>query len=181
MADPHGKASRLETIFPVFAFDLIGLLNSNAHSDASCAKNDRIASMEHEYSKTILTNMCMLYKKNGSFLVQFREKHDWPGINFPGGHVERYETLEESCIREMKEETGLDVHGLEQCGVYEWNVPQENLRHLCVLYRSDDFQGELTSSKEGKMFFIYEKDIPNYPQSTDFSKVLAVMKKGLRF
>ncbi|MFA6620027.1 MAG: NUDIX domain-containing protein, partial [Bacilli bacterium] len=65
----------------------------------------------------ILTNMCMLYDKDGRFLVENRLAQDWPGLNFPGGHVENNETLEEAAKREMKEETGLEVSDLEQCGV----------------------------------------------------------------
>ena len=54
-----------------------------------------------------LTTMCMIYKDNGEFLVQDRIKNDWPGITFPGGKVEKDELITESCIREIKEETGL--------------------------------------------------------------------------
>ena len=50
-------------------------------------------------NKVILTNMCMIYKENGEFLVQLRRKSDWPGINFPGGHVEDLESIEESVYR----------------------------------------------------------------------------------
>ncbi|MBR4812060.1 MAG: NUDIX domain-containing protein, partial [Bacilli bacterium] len=76
-------------------------------------------------SKVILTNMCMLYKEDGTFLVMDRKKQDWPGINFPGGHVEDEESISESVIREMKEETGYDLHSVEECGYFEWNVPKE--------------------------------------------------------
>ena len=72
-------------------------------------------------SKVILTNMCMLYKEDGTFLVIDRKKQDWPGINFPGGHVEDEESVPESVIREMKEETGYDLHSVEECGYFEWN------------------------------------------------------------
>jgi 8-oxo-dGTP diphosphatase len=127
----------------------------------------------------ILTNMCMLYQKNGSFLVEQRLAQDWPGINFPGGHVENEETLEESVKREMKEETGLDVQDLEQCGVFDWNVPKEHLRHVAILYRSAAFSGTLKASSEGPLLWLKESDLASYPLSTDFEKVLAVMKKGL--
>lgn len=51
----------------------------------------------------ILTNMCMIC--DGSrILVQDRKNPDWPGITFPGGHVEPKESFVASCIREVKEE-----------------------------------------------------------------------------
>lgn len=131
-------------------------------------------------SRIILTNMCMLYRDDGSFLVQMREKNDWPGLNFPGGHVEDGESIEESVVREMKEETGLMVADLEEVGHIEWNLPQEGVRHLCVLFRTKSFSGALAPSKEGAVFFIKKDEVGNYPLSTDFTLVLAKMQKGLR-
>ena len=53
-------------------------------------------------------NMCMI--QNGDkVLVQDRVNPDWPGITFPGGHVERGESFVEAVIREVKEETGLTI------------------------------------------------------------------------
>lgn len=43
--------------------------------------------------KTIFTNMCMVYDDNGNVLVQNRLNPDWPGITFPGGHVDAGESL----------------------------------------------------------------------------------------
>ena len=37
-------------------------------------------------------NMCMIYDGE-KVLVQERVKSDWPGITFPGGHVERGESF----------------------------------------------------------------------------------------
>ncbi|MBR5990305.1 MAG: NUDIX domain-containing protein [Bacilli bacterium] len=130
-------------------------------------------------SKVILTNMCMLYREDGSFLVIDRKKQDWPGINFPGGHIEDEESIPESVIREMKEETGYDLHSVEECGYFEWNVPKEGVRHLCILFRSKDFSGKMHSSKEGELFWIKEEDLKGKALSLDFDKVLEVCKKVL--
>ncbi len=127
----------------------------------------------------ILTNMCMLYKEDGSFLVIDRLKKDWPGINFPGGHIEANESVEESVIREMKEETGLEVHSVEFVTYYEWNMVEEGVRHLCLLFRSKDFDGTLKSSSEGKVFFIKKEELQNHRLSTDFDKILEVASKGI--
>ena len=36
----------------------------------------------------VLTNMCMIYDHEGNVLVQDRLDPNWPGVTFPGGHVE---------------------------------------------------------------------------------------------
>lgn len=130
-------------------------------------------------NQIILTNMCMLYKEDHSFLVIGRLKKDWPGINFPGGHVEANESVEESVIREMKEETGLNVHSLEFVTYYEWNMIEEGVRHLCLLFRSKDFDGTLKSSSEGKVFFIKKDELSHHLLSIDFNKILELASKGI--
>ena len=40
------------------------------------------------------TNMCMITDGAGNVLVLDRQNPDWPGVTFPGGHVEPvYESL----------------------------------------------------------------------------------------
>lgn len=130
--------------------------------------------------KTILTIMCMIYNENdNTFLVQLRRKNDWPGINFPGGHVEDNETIEESCIREIKEETGLDISNLFSPGYIEWYVPEEGKRHLCIIFRTSSYEGNIIQSSEGEVFFIKEEELNNYPLSLDFDKVLEIAKRGI--
>jgi len=123
--------------------------------------------------------MCMLYREDGSFLVELRKKNDWPGLNFPGGHIEPSESVPSSVRREMKEETGLEVGELTPCGYYEWNVPNEETRHLALLFRSGDFSGELKSSDEGPVFWIKENEVRSYPLSQDFEDILKLMRLGL--
>ena len=53
-----------------------------------------------------------IFNPNGEILLL--ESHKWPGAYVvPGGHVELGERLEETAVREAKEETGLDVYDLE--------------------------------------------------------------------
>ena len=49
--------------------------------------------------KCVLTNMCMVYDGN-RILVHDRMNPNWPGITFPGGHIEPKESFVESVIRE---------------------------------------------------------------------------------
>lgn len=130
-----------------------------------------------ELTKIILTNLCMVYREDGSFLVQWRKKNDWPGINFPGGHVEREESILESVYREMKEETGLTLSNLVPCGYFEWNVIEEGVRHLSLLFKTKNYSGTLISSEEGPMLWLKEGDLKNYPLSTDFLLLYEQMKR----
>ena len=123
--------------------------------------------------------MVMVYRDDGSFLVEKRLKNDWPGLNFPGGHVEDDESVEECAIRETYEETGLTLEDAEQVGTIEWNLPQEKTRHFCVLFRSKHFSGSIKASNEGPIFWIRKEELSEHPLSLDFDKVFAIASKGL--
>lgn len=132
--------------------------------------------MDKKYQKCTLTNMVMVYKGD-QILVINRKKSDWPGLSFPGGHVEKDETIEESVYREIKEETGLTLNSVKLCAVKErkW---EENNRYLGFLYKSDDFNGSIHSSKEGEIFWINKKDINKYPLSDDFEELFELIDKA---
>ena len=70
-----------------------------------------------------LTNMCMV-ADGTKVLVQNRVKPGWPGITFPGGHVEPGESITASVIREVKEETGLAIESPKLCGIKTWGGPE---------------------------------------------------------
>ena len=119
--------------------------------------------------KIILTNMGLV-KKGEEILVLDRKKDDWPGITFPGGKVDDDEDIYASVIREVKEETGLTMIDPKCIGYIEWNI--EDDRHLCILFESDSYSGELKSSKEGEVFFIKTNEIKSYKLSTDMDRIL---------
>lgn len=126
----------------------------------------------------IKTNMCMLYRASGEILVQSRTKADWPGLTFPGGHVELGEREEDSCRREMREETGLSPVALECLGDFVWDW---EAIHRARLFRSDRWEGELHGSGEGLVFWCPVERLREHPFSDDFDKILLRMCKGLPF
>lgn len=77
----------------------------------------------------VLTNMCMIYDGE-RILVQDRMNPDWPGITFPGGHVEPQESFVESVVREVKEETGLDIENVRLCGVKQFTHREGKYRYI---------------------------------------------------
>lgn len=96
--------------------------------------------IEERYSNVVLSNMCMIEDEKGRILVQMRTKSDWPGLTFPGGHVEKKESLLESVIREVYEETGLSIDCPKLMGVMEWPF-ENNTRYLAFIYKANSFTG----------------------------------------
>lgn len=126
--------------------------------------------------KNVYTNMCMVMDGE-KILVLNRVKKDWPGLTFPGGHVEAGELFSESVIREMKEETGLTIEDPKYMGKIVWPLPDKKINDVALLYRTSKFKGEVLASKEGEVFFIKKSELSNYEHSLDFDKVLAIMFK----
>lgn len=107
--------------------------------------------MERTVIATI-TNMCMVYDGN-RILVQDRINPDWPGIRFPGGHVEKNESFTDAVIREVLEETGLKIFSPKLCEVKDW-INEDGSRYIVLLYKTDKFEGTLTPSDEGNVFWV---------------------------
>ena len=124
----------------------------------------------HEYETTELMNICMIYDNNGNVLMQNRRKKSWPGVTFPGGHVEPGEALVPSVIREIKEETGLDIENVKLCGVKEWF--ENGVRCMVFFYKTNCFSGNLQSSEEGEVFWVPMERISEYKLASDFMRNL---------
>ena len=120
---------------------------------------------------TIFTNMCMIYDDVGNVLVQDRLNPNWPGITFPGGHVENGEPFTDSVIREVYEETGLTVSELQMCGIKDW-VRDDGTRYVVLLYKTNKFIGKLMSSDEGEVFWVPLNDMPNMNLSNSMKTML---------
>ena len=106
-------------------------------------------------SEIELTNMCLICDGNK---VLIQEKVGTKGLVFPGGHVEEGESLLESVVREMKEETGLTIENPKICGFKDW-IQEDGTRYIVLLYKTHKFTGELKSSDEGRVFWIDRADI----------------------
>ena len=109
-------------------------------------------------TKVELTNMCLIYDEK-KVLVQEKTGTKYEGgLVFPGGHVEEGESLRDSVIREIREETGLVIKNPQPCGFKDW-ILKDGTRYIVLLYKTDQFEGELKNSREGKVFWLDRNDI----------------------
>lgn len=119
-----------------------------------------------------LTNMCMIYDGD-RVLVQNRTKSDWPGVTFPGGHVEKGEPFTDSVIREVFEETGLIVSSPRLCGIKDW-INSDGSRYIVLCYKTDIFTGSLCASNEGDVYWVSLDELSNLCLAQDMAALLRV-------
>lgn len=107
--------------------------------------------------KTVLAYI----KKDDLYLMLFRNKkksdinkQKWIGV---GGHIEKGESKEEALIREIKEETGLDVIHYEYRG--EILFANNDFEEIMYLFLVDSFKGELIECDEGTLAWIKKEDL----------------------
>lgn len=124
-----------------------------------------------------LMNMCKIIDTNtNKVLVQDRVK-SWKGIAFPGGKINNGESITKSTIREVKEETGLDITNLKLCGIKNWYNKEKNERSIVFFYKTTTFTGNLISeTDEGKNCWISEEELPKMELANNFNIVLKVFQ-----
>ena len=125
--------------------------------------------------KAIFTNLCMVYDDAGNLLVQDRKDPQWPGITFPGGHVEPGESFVEAVIREVFEETGLTIENPILCGSKQFQT-RDDARYVVLFYKTDRFSGQLKSSEEGEVFWIPRDTFHNYTLAPDMVDMLRIFE-----
>ena len=105
----------------------------------------------------------IILDKNNRILLHHRIDNDMWGL--PGGAMELKESLEETAIREVKEEVGILCKGLDIFNIYSgeklyYKYPDGNeVYNVTATYICKDFEGEIVVDKsEGKDARFFEID-----------------------
>ena len=130
-------------------------------------------------TSTVLTNLCLVEDlDNGKVVLQYRSPErykKWSGYAFPGGHIEEGESLVESVIREVYEETGLTIADPKLVAVKDWPL-DDGGRYIVFCYKATEFTGQLRSSEEGEVSWVEKDQLDQLDLSYDMLPLLEVME-----
>ncbi|WP_461832599.1 NUDIX domain-containing protein [Aquifex sp.] len=113
-------------------------------------------------------------------IVLIERKYPPVGLAIPGGFVEIGEKVEDAAVREMKEETGLDVSLKGLLGVYS-DPARDPRAHVVSVVWIGDATGEPKAGDDAKEVKVFKlEDIPLDKLVFDHKKIiLDFMKRCL--
>ena len=102
------------------------------------------------------TTLCYIEKEN-KYLMLHRtskkkdgNKDKWIGV---GGHFEKGESPEECLLREVKEETGLELTSYQFRGIVTFISDEWPDEYMC-LYTADKYTGDIGNCDEGELVWV---------------------------
>ncbi|CAM2845175.1 NADH pyrophosphatase [Legionella steigerwaltii] len=112
--------------------------------------------------------MLALIWRNNEILLA-RSPHFMPGIySILAGFVEPGETLEQTVIREVKEEVGLTIKNLHYCSSQPWPFQSNLMLGFIAEYDGGEIQIDATELEDAQWFSI--KKLPQLPKPISLSR-----------
>lgn len=94
----------------------------------------------------------IIVNSEGKILIGKRQNSHAPYYSIPGGHLELGETFEQGAIREVKEETDLDIDDVQVIAVTNnlETYRQASLHYISIALLTKKFSGELKNMEPEK-------------------------------
>ena len=116
--------------------------------------------------------MCFVFHDNKVLLIKGSSEKEWEGKYDPlGGHVEKGESIINSSNREIKEESGLDVHNTKLRGiVHVTNFFGKNV--MMFVTSSNSNTKKVISGSEGELEWVNLEDLDTLNIFEDVKPIL---------
>ena len=111
--------------------------------------------------KVIIGNVCFIKDlKNDHVLFLKRNREPMKDLHTGvGGKTDFHEDIHGSCIREVKEETGLDVLDLKLKGIIKTILDGRDYSWILFIYTANQFKGDIIDCPEGDLKWIPKDEI----------------------
>lgn len=142
-------------------------------------RNVEIASLNCLYEKSC--GAIIIYKANeNNHKVLLVKNHNGRYWSFPKGHVEKGETEEQTAIREIKEETGLDVEIVDSFREVSDYCPFGRIKKRVVFFMAQTFSTDVKVQKEEIDSYIWV-DLEDVHNKCTYDNDLRVIKKAREY
>jgi len=119
--------------------------------------------------KTFGVAVKALVRKNDEYLIMYKSENEDINpkeVDIPGGRVEFGEKVEDALIRELREETGLDVEIIKPTRT--WGFVKDNLHLVGITFLVNYKNGDMVLGDEHDKYkwvtkeFVLNGDFPNW-------------------
>lgn len=130
--------------------------------------------METKYKVPFLTTDIFIFNDDYDFILIKRKNNPYKGYwALPGGFVEYGETVEESAIREAKEETNIDVVLKDLIGVYSKPDRDPRGHTITIAYTANGDFKKAKADDDACDIAIFSKDkLNNIDLAFDHAKII---------
>lgn len=126
------------------------------------------------FAKTTIVCGVVLEQDGKYLLVQEKKPNVYAKWNLPAGHVDKGETLEQTAIREAKEESGFDVELGKQLLVMHGDVERPVIHVYAATIVGGNLQFPAAELLDAR-WFTYEEVVALGDQIRDISYVLGAI------
>ncbi|WP_239740164.1 NUDIX domain-containing protein [Mammaliicoccus sp. P-M59] len=134
----------------------------------------------------ILVGSNVIIEKDGKILLQKRSNGNW---GLPGGLMEIGETLEHTAVREVYEESNLEISNLKLINLYSGNDYSFTLKNndqinvVTALYYTNQFEGVMNTNNDETLDlkFVDPKELPFETEQEYVTYINDYIKKVEKF
>ena len=127
---------------------------------------------QNEYGHFTSSAFVLNKERTKILMIYHKIYNSWA---WTGGHADGDTDLLYTAIREVKEETNLDIYNLEFCGIRDWYDPDINERNIVFMFKTTSYNGILKNDNiEGNLEWRTLESIKQEEYASGLDKEMAI-------